>query len=170
MIFESLLTELKEIFLLNGLTLSTAESCTGGLIGAVVTSLPGSSMFYDGSVVVYSNLQKIKLLNIDKALLDEYGAVSEECSLEMAKNLKKITGSSVTVSTTGIAGPAGGTRLKPVGRVYSSVCFQESINTFRFDFSGTRNEIRIKTVEAVLQKLILLLKSCNYHILFEERF
>jgi len=105
----------------NNLTLSLAESCTGGNIARMLTSIPGSSGWFKGSVVAYSNDLKREILGVDDSLLVKNGAVSRECAVEMAENIRRLTGSDFAVSTTGIAGPSGGTPEKPVGTVWIAV-------------------------------------------------
>ena len=99
-------------------TIATAESCTGGLVGSRITEVPGSSKVYKGTIVAYSNSVKIDNLGIDKNILEKYGAVSKEIAGQMANRVRKLFNSKIGVSTTGIAGPGGGTKEKPVGLVY----------------------------------------------------
>ncbi|MDD2774211.1 MAG: CinA family nicotinamide mononucleotide deamidase-related protein [Elusimicrobiales bacterium] len=101
-----------------GWTLATAESCTGGLISHLITNVPGSSEYFLGGTAAYSNAAKMKILGVKKTTLKKHGAVSAECALEMARGAKKLFGADCAVSTTGIAGPGGGTPQKPVGLVY----------------------------------------------------
>ena len=155
--FSEILIELKELLEEKNLTLATAESCTGGLLGAILTSIPGSSNYYQGSIVAYSNFQKMNLLQISEETLKNFGAVSEECSLEMAKNLKNITKANISISITGIAGPDGGSPEKPVGTVFSTIIVNDSIKTFKFNFSGNRNIIRLMTVRAIIDNLLKLI-------------
>ena len=102
----------------HGLTLSTAESCTGGLVAHRITGVAGSSTYYLGGVVSYSNELKQSLLGVPAEILERYGAVSRECAHAMADGVRRLTGASVGVATTGIAGPGGATPTKPVGLVY----------------------------------------------------
>src|SRR5699024_6603040 len=101
-----------------GLTLATAESCTGGLIGKRITDIPGSSACYVGGVISYSNDVKMQLLGVKQQTLSQYGAVSEQTACEMAEGVRRCTGADIGLSTTGVAGPDGGTEEKPVGLVY----------------------------------------------------
>ncbi len=107
-----------EILSRNGLTIATAESCTGGLVSHRVTSVAGSSAYFLGGVVAYSNVVKMSLLDVPEAVLKSAGAVSSECALMMARGVRKRIGADLGVSTTGIAGPGGATATKPVGLVY----------------------------------------------------
>ena len=103
------------------LKVSFAESCTGGLLSSSITSISGSSKVFDLGLVTYSNKAKIKILKVPIKIISKYGAVSKECCLSMVKNLSKISKASISVSITGIAGPNGGTKLKPVGLVYIGI-------------------------------------------------
>jgi len=103
------------------LKISFAESCTGGLLSSSITSIGGSSKVFDLGLVTYSNKVKISVLKVPKKIISKYGAVSKECCLAMVKNLSKISKANISVSITGIAGPNGGTKLKPVGLVYIGI-------------------------------------------------
>ena len=103
------------------LKISFAESCTGGLLSSSITSISGSSKIFNLGLVTYSNKAKINILKVPKKIIDKYGAVSKECCLSMVKNLSKISKANISVSITGIAGPNGGTKFKPVGLVYIGI-------------------------------------------------
>ena len=103
------------------LKISFAESCTGGLLSSLVTSISGSSKVFNLSLITYSNKAKIEVLKVPRKIINKYGAVSQECCLAMVKNLSKISRANISVSITGIAGPNGGTKLKPVGLVYIGI-------------------------------------------------
>ena len=103
------------------ISLSAAESCTGGLLSSKFTRLSGSSKYFKTSLVTYSNDAKIRILKVNKKIIDKYGAVSPECCKVMVKNLAKLSKSKINISITGIAGPNGGTKLKPVGLVYIGI-------------------------------------------------
>tara|TARA_B100000780_G_scaffold130995_1_gene91847 strand:- start:36 stop:506 length:471 start_codon:yes stop_codon:yes gene_type:complete len=103
------------------LKISFAESCTGGMLSSMITSVSGSSRVFNLGLVTYSNQMKIDILNVPKKILDKHGAVSKECCLSMVKNLSKISRTNISISITGIAGPEGGTKFKPVGLVYIGV-------------------------------------------------
>ena len=122
----------------NGKTVSAAESCTGGLISSLFTSVPGSSEYYLGSVTSYSNSVKTGVLGVPAEIIEKYGAVSEECVREMAEGVRRITGSDFSVATSGIAGPGGGSETKPVGLVCIGVSSQMGTETFRMVFKGDR--------------------------------
>ena len=103
------------------IVISSAESCTGGLIGSALTSISGSSAVYDRGYITYSNESKSDLLNIDIKLIEKYGAVSKEIAILMAEGALKLSNANLTVSVTGVAGPGGGTKINPVGRVHMGV-------------------------------------------------
>ena len=103
------------------LKISFAESCTGGLLSSSITSISGSSKVFNLGLITYSNKAKIEILKVPKKIISRYGAVSKECCLSMVKNLSKISKTNISVSITGIAGPSGGTKLKPIGLVYIGI-------------------------------------------------
>jgi len=103
------------------LKISFAESCTGGLLSSSITSISGSSRVFGLGIITYSNKAKIDILKVPKKIITRFGAVSKECCLSMAKNLSKISKANISVSITGVAGPNGGTKLKPVGLVYIGI-------------------------------------------------
>ena len=103
------------------LKISFAESCTGGLLSSSITSIDGSSKVFDLGLITYSNKAKINILKVPEKIITKYGAVSKECCLSMVKNLSKISKANISISITGIAGPNGGTKLKPVGLVYIGI-------------------------------------------------
>jgi nicotinamide-nucleotide amidase len=139
-------------------TLSTAESCTGGNIAHLITSIPGSSQYYKGSVVAYSNEIKQEILSVDKTIIDTYGAVSKQVVEEMAKGIKKLYNTDVAIATSGIAGPDGGTKEKPVGTTWIAVANNSGIYSEKYIF-GDQRERNIQraslTALNMLQKLIL---------------
>ena len=137
-----------------GLRLSLAESCTGGLIGAELTSVGGSSSYFMGSAVTYSNESKQKILKVSRRSLTKFGAVSDAVAIEMAKGSLKIYASDVAGSVTGIAGPGGGTPEKPVGTVWMAVTDGRRTIAYENHFSGTRDEIRQQTRDVLLEHII----------------
>ena len=137
------------------LTLTTAESCTGGMLGARLTNVPGVSDVYKQGFITYSNRSKRKMLDVKKNTLKDYGAVSDKTAKEMAKNGAFITGSDACVSITGIAGPGGGTPEKPVGLVYIACCY-DNITVNEYHFKGEREKVRENTVVRALT----LLREC----------
>ncbi|MBN1075767.1 nicotinamide-nucleotide amidohydrolase family protein [Clostridium botulinum] len=125
-----------------GLTLSSAESCTGGLISSTLISYPGISEVFMEGAVTYSNEAKIRRLNVKKETLDKYGAVSEQVAIEMAEGIAKTSRTNIGIATTGIAGPGGGTAEKPVGLVYIGICIKGKAYARRYIFNGNREEVR----------------------------
>jgi len=138
----------------NGLTLSIAESCTGGLIAHVVTNVPGSSDYFDRGIVSYSNSAKRELLNVRERSLMEHGAVSEEVALEMARGVKENAGTEIGLSTTGIAGPGGGTEEKPVGLVYVGLVIDDEDHVRRLNLEGDRKTNKWLSTKKALEFLL----------------
>lgn len=136
------------------LTLSVAESITGGMISSKIVNVPGASSVFMGGIVSYSNESKVKMLGVSNDTLEEHGAVSEKCVMEMAIGAKKLFGTKVSVATTGIAGPTGGTEKKPVGTVWSAICFGKNVKTWKHVYAGSRNEIRKMASEDALEFLL----------------
>ena len=140
------------------LTVSTAESCTGGLLSGAITAVSGSSEVFNAGIVTYSNEAKMKYLQVKKDTLDKYGAVSEETAREMAEGIAKVNQAQVGVSVTGVAGPGGGTPEKPVGMVCFGFSICGKVTTFIKQFGNLgRNQVRDASVRFVLEKLIELL-------------
>lgn len=135
------------------LKISFAESCTGGLLAAQITAVPGSSEIFDLGVVTYANSAKINLLGVSQETLSVHGAVSEKTAEEMMRGLKKISQADIAISVTGIAGPSGGTHEKPVGLVYVGYMFPTMSYIERNIFQGSRKNIRNATVQHILQKI-----------------
>ncbi|MFH1159237.1 MAG: CinA family protein [Pseudomonadota bacterium] len=133
----------------------TAESCTGGLIGACLTEIPGASDVFDQGFIAYSNNSKMMYLGVSRRTILDCGSVSAEVALEMAEGALRASGADIAVSATGIAGPGGGTADKPAGTVYLGVALREkgASHTLQNSFSGDRTEVRLKTVEAALTAL-----------------
>ena len=145
-------------------TISCAESCTGGMISSYLTSLDGSSNFFEGSLITYSNKLKIKLLKVSNKTISNYGAVSHQTALEMVRGLSKKCKSNLLVSVTGVAGPSGGSKETPVGCVYFG--FGKKINnkykfkTIKKQFNEkNRKKIQLKSTEFVLKKICFELRS-----------
>ena len=136
------------------LTISTAESCTGGMIASKLIEVPGISENFVESIVSYSNEAKIKRLKVKKETLEKYGAVSEEVAREMLEGLK----TDVAISTTGIAGPGGGSKEKPVGLVYIGIRVKDEVKIFRRELKGDRNKIRQRAMMHALYNLLKILK------------
>ena len=142
-----------EMLTQKGLTLSTVESCTGGLLAGYITDFAGSSGVFTEGIVTYANEAKMRL-GVSEKTLEKHGAVSAECAAEMARALKKRTNTAIAVSTTGIAGPGGGTAEKPVGLVYSCVLTDKEERVYKFNFTGSRADVRRQTVEKTIQNVM----------------
>ncbi len=139
-----------ELFRDRCLTLSLAESCSGGLVAKRITDIPGSSRYFNEGVVTYSNDAKMRLLGVPAELLNNFGAVSSECASAMAKGVRLASGSDLGLATTGVAGPDGGSDDKPVGTVYISLAAVDGCWTKRFQFGGNRDDIRTLTAWTAL--------------------
>lgn len=140
-----------------GLTISTAESCTGGMVASTIIDVVGASDVYNEGFITYSNEAKVKYLNVSEETLQKYGAVSEQVVREMASGCRVVTGSDVAVVTSGIAGPGGGSVEKPVGLVYIACAYKDVIETRDFKFDGDRTQVRMQaTVEAIQMVMDLL--------------
>jgi PncC family amidohydrolase len=132
------------------LTLSVAESCTGGLLSAMLTALPGSSAYFQGGAVTYSNDSKSKILTVSPEVIKQFGAVSAEVAADMALGISRILGTSFGISITGIAGPGGGSVEKPVGMVWCGLAQLGKVVTYKYLFEGNRDEIRLQAINCVL--------------------
>ena len=130
------------------LKISFAESCTGGMLSSIITSVSGSSKVFNLGLVTYSNKAKIDILKVPKKIISKYGAVSNECCLSMVKNLSKISKANISVSITGVAGPNGGTKLKPVGLVYIGIKKGDKISIQKHLFKN-KNRISIQKVSVI---------------------
>ena len=151
---ENVIKRLKE----KGYAVSTVESCTGGLVAATLINCSGVSSCFNEGVVTYSNEAKMIYADVSEETLRRVGAVSEETAREMAEGIRKKANTHVGLSTTGIAGPGGGTLEKPVGLVYIGIALPEGTEVFKLQLSGTRQEIREKTVKYILFQLYKKLK------------
>lgn len=136
--------QLGKILLDKNLTVSTAESCTGGLLSSKLTDISGSSAYVKQNYVTYSNEAKHNILGVDNEILEKYGAVSEECAQSMAEGLSRITNCDIAICTTGIAGPTGGTPNKPVGLVYISVKYNNIITIKEIRLNPNLDRITMK--------------------------
>ena len=141
------------LLLERGLTLAVAESCTGGLLSARLTDVPGASRFLDRSFVTYSNRSKVEEVGVDPALLDRAGAVSDEVAAAMASGARRVAGTEVGVGITGIAGPDGGTDDKPVGLVYIALSGEAGDRVHRALFPGGRARVRFQSTQIALEMM-----------------
>ena len=149
--------EISNKFWKEGLTLATAESCTAGNVASVITAIPGSSRFYKGGIIAYSDETKINLLNVNPEILQTKGAVSEETVIEMVKGAMKSMNSDCAIATSGVAGPTGGTPATPVGTVWIAVGMKDQIITQKIDGDeGRKKNIEKATLNALqlLQKIL----------------
>ena len=143
----------------SGRTVTVAESCTGGTLSGLLTSVSGSSVFFPGGIVVYSNEVKIREVGVERELIDESGAVCEEVAVQLAEGIREKLGSDFGIGITGIAGPGGGTEEKPVGLVYAAVAQADHTVCSELRLNGDREEIRKQTCLEALQMLRRLLES-----------
>ncbi len=141
------------------ITIATAESCTGGMLGKEITSVSGASEIYGFGFITYANEAKMKLLGVKEETLEKYGAVSEQTAMEMAIGARKNAGSTIAVSTTGIAGPGGGTKEKPVGLVYISLAYDGGAQVKKLNLKGDRDSVRTQTCENVFNFIDEFLKN-----------
>ena len=141
------------------LVIATAESCTGGLIAHTLTNISGSSEYFDRGIVSYSDRAKMELLDVPENTLKKYGAVSMEVAKIMAKNVRIKSNVDIGISTTGIAGPTGGSKKKPVGLVFVAVSTERNIVVKKFIFSGDRSQNKKNTCNAALEMLLDVLTS-----------
>ena len=137
----------------NKISISTAESCTGGLIADRLTNISGVSAVYKGSIIAYSNDQKMKLLNVSQKILNKCGAVSEETAIDMAIGVQEKFSTNIGISTTGIAGPTGGTITKPIGLVFIGLAYNGYSKAYKFNFRLDRISNKMITVQAALNIL-----------------
>ncbi len=158
----NLAEQLGGLLLARGLTLSLAESCTGGLCAEIITRVAGSSAWFECAVVSYSNASKVSLLKVSSDSLDRFGAVSEQTAVEMVSGVMAISGSQLSAAVTGIAGPSGGSDAKPVG----TVCFawaakNQAPRSTTVQFNGSRQEIRQQSAKTLIEGLIALTLSLD---------
>lgn len=152
--------EIGKLLLKNNLKISTTESCTGGLLSSKLTDISGSSAYITLNLVTYANEAKENLIGVSSETLNQKGAVSSECSYEMAKGLCKLSKSDICVSTTGIAGPSGGTKDKPVGLMYSTIYTNNKSKTYKITLDSSIPRIKMKELftEEVLKNIYEFLK------------
>ena len=164
---ESLSKSLGEKLILNGWSITTAESCTGGGISAAITEIAGSSAYFNNSFITYSNQSKQQMLGVPEGELEELGAVSEPVAKSMALGALNNARANVAIAVTGIAGPSGGTQEKPVGTVYLAIALnadtqqlrqtETTVQVYRLNFEGSRKDIRISTIKSSLINTLTLL-------------
>ncbi len=153
MTHESLEVIIGQLLLHQHLTLATAESCTGGLIGHRLTEVPGSSEYFLGGIIAYSNEIKEHVLGVSHATLETYGAVSAETAIEMARGARRVLGADIAVSVTGIAGPGGGTAAKPIGLTYLALVTANAERVEKFVWNRDRTGNKWESSEAALRMI-----------------
>ena len=157
---EKLSLALKEILLKSGKTVSAAESCTGGLVARIITEVPGSSEYFKGGVVSYTNEIKMKFLNVRRKTLNDFTAVSAQTATEMADGIRRGMDTSFGLAVTGIAGPGGATENNPVGSVYMAIASDSSeTKVYHKIFPGDRAAVRAGAAHFILLSLLEILKS-----------
>jgi len=154
MLISRAVAELGECLRVEDNFLATAESCTGGLLASTLTDTPGSSEWFAGSVVAYSNEVKAKLLGVKPEILEQHGAVSEPVVLAMAEGVLKAVGAQVSVAISGIAGPGGGSPEKPVGTVWMAWAWPSGTRARLYNFQGSRDQIKEQSVMAAINGLL----------------
>ena len=142
-----------------GLTITTAESCTGGGVSYALTDTPGSSNYLDRCFVTYSNNAKQELLGVESETLSQFGAVSEQTVIAMAKGAQQVAAADIAIAVSGVAGPSGGSAEKPVGTVWFAIAVADKVATFHQVFTGTRAEVRLQAIEFSLKNTIELVNS-----------
>jgi PncC family amidohydrolase len=150
---------LGELLRQHNLHLAVAESCTGGLISHSLTNIPGSSDYFLGGVVAYANEAKMRLLGVKRETLEQFGAVSKETVLEMAAGVRRLLAAEIGLSTSGIAGPGGGTPAKPVGLVWIGLSTSEVNLAWCYQWSGDRLQVKQQSAEQALRLLVDFLES-----------
>ncbi len=143
-----------EVLRPGGKLLAVAESCTGGLLGGVITAVPGSSDYFLGGLICYADRIKRDLLGVPGRILEKHGAVSPQVTASMAERVCELFGAECAIAVSGIAGPGGGTPEKPVGLVYIAVKWETRVKTFENQFKGDRERIRVQTCRKALDAFI----------------
>jgi len=148
------ITKLHNLLLKKHLTISTAESCTGGLLASTLTDKPGASEYFKGGIIAYSNEVKHEVLEVQKGVLDKFGAVSKETAALMAVGCQRLFKTDIACAITGILGPSGGTIQKPVGTVFISILYNEKVNIAKFEFTGNRKQNKKWAVEYAISLIL----------------
>jgi nicotinamide-nucleotide amidase len=149
----TLLNKISLILKKQNLKIATAESCTGGLIAHTLTNISGASDYFERGVVSYSNKSKTELLGVPEKLIDKYGAVSNPVAKAMADGIRVKSEVDIGISTTGIAGPTGGTKEKPVGLVFIAISTKDNVSVKKYQFGGNRIQNKYDTCKAALDML-----------------
>ena len=156
---ELTINRLHELLSRSKLTISTAESCTGGIVSSELTKLPNSSKYFIGSVIAYQNTIKEKLLGVSTSTLAEHGAVSKQTVKEMVKGVAKLMNTDIAISVSGIAGPGGGSAHKPVGTIWTAYYIRGEVYTKLLKLKGSREENRQEASRLALEEVILYTKK-----------
>ena len=156
---ENIVPSIGKILIEKGWTLSTAESCTGGLVAATLTDFSGSSAWFSGAIVAYSNEIKMSQLHVPESILIDHGAVSEETVMAMAEGVCNALGTNAGLSLSGIAGPGGGTPDKPVGTVWMGWHLNGHTYAEKFVFTGDRMDVKKQSLQKVLERFLKILKN-----------
>ncbi|MHA2362594.1 MAG: CinA family protein [Candidatus Hodarchaeales archaeon] len=151
---DNLETKLADLLINKKLTISVAESCTGGLVSHRLTNIPGSSKYFLLGVVVYSNLSKMQIINIRKETLSKFGAESEVVAKQLAEGVQSLINSDIGVGITGLAGPTGGTLEKPIGLVYIGVATKKQTFVKEYLFQGSREQNKINFSDTALNLIL----------------
>ena len=149
---------LGKILVKKSMTLAVAESCTGGMVGGVITAVPGSSRYFAGGVIAYDDRIKRRVLKVPRSLLRRHGAVSGQTVIAMARGVKRLFKTDCAIAVSGVAGPGGGTKEKPVGLVVIAGAVKNIVRVFEIRIKGNREQVRRKTVEESLKLLIGLME------------
>lgn len=159
MSLEKLAAMVGEFCVKHNIKIVTAESCTGGGLSYWLTSVPGSSTWFERGFVTYSNAAKTEMLGVDATLIEQYGAVSEEVAKAMAQGAIAHSHANLSIAITGIAGPDGGATEKPVGTVWIAWTTQEKTVATQYHFSGERQSIRLQTIVGAMQQLLIIFNN-----------
>jgi len=151
-----------QLLRIRGKSLCVAESCTGGLLGSIITAVPGASDYFLGGIICYSNQVKRDLLGVPAELLEEHGAVSSEVVNSMAEQVCRVFGAECGIAISGIAGPAGGGKGKPVGLVYIGIRCGDRSEIIENNFSGTRDQIREQSCGKAIEAMIDMLQPTSW--------
>lgn len=143
--------KIAHLLIQNRKTLSLAESCTGGLLSSIITDIPGSSKFFKGAVVSYADEVKNKVLRVSPPILKKQGAVSMPCVGQMAQGVRRLLKTDFSIAISGIAGPSGGTKIKPIGLTFIALSSKNQTRGFKFIFKGSRLSIKKQAAEKALQ-------------------
>jgi len=150
---DDLLNNIAQLLISKKIMIATAESCTGGLIGHSLTNISGSSEFFERGIISYSNQAKIELLGVSEQALEKFGAVSEEIAKAMAEGVRKNASVDIGLATTGIAGPTGGSKEKPIGLVFIGLSSEHDTIVKQYNFKGDRLENKYSTLHQALHML-----------------